>query len=513
NYANRHNSYFVWFRVEDQQLQFYKVVNDTFTLKNTVSNIVTNINQWYDFKITYDRTTGRIAVWRDNVYLGSWTDPSPYSTNGNYISFRTGNAVLNVDELKVYRSRYSQVTVTVGDSSKDIRYQNPNSTTYGAKIKSIVVDANNNLSAIEYHDLNVDWTPPTYNATIQDGIATDVDTITTLNNIAANWLAFTDNNSGIKEYWYSVGTSVGDSNVVNWTNVQLNNNFTTNITLTPGFTYYVNVRAVNHAGIKSNIYTSDGALYLPNGNLPLAQFSSSTTEACSGTPIQFTNQSIASDSVHWIFNGAVPNNSNQPNPTVIYNNAGTYDVTLIAFNSNGSDTLTQSGFINIWQAPVIQIQTNVINSQAPYYVVFNNQSQYVDNSFWDFGDGQTANDFAPYHQYNQDGIYIYTYTATNAHCTSTYSDTILLGVSEITPNPNNCIYVYPNPTQKYLVVESTSLTIDAISVYGIDGKEFIQEKIFNSKNYIYVDNLENGIYFISIKLLNGNAYNYKFVKQ
>jgi hypothetical protein len=30
------NSYFVWFRVEDQQLQFYKVVNDTFSLKNTI---------------------------------------------------------------------------------------------------------------------------------------------------------------------------------------------------------------------------------------------------------------------------------------------------------------------------------------------------------------------------------------------------------------------------------------------------------------------------------------------
>jgi len=339
-----------------------------------------------------------------------------------------------------------------------------------------------------------------------------VDTIITFNNISANWQAFSDPQSDINQYWYSVGTQAGDSNVIAWTNNGSNNYFSVNANLTIGTTYFVNVRAINNAGLVSAVYSSDGAKYLPNGNLPYAQFSCSTSQVCSGENVQFINQSIAADSVHWIFNGATPNSSNQPNPTVIYNNGGTYDVTLIAYNANGSDTLTQSNYITIWQSPIIQIQPNVIGSQAPYYVVFNNQSQYVDNSLWDFGDGQTGTDFAPYHQYVHDGSYIYTYTASNSHCTSTYSDTITLGGSGILQNANDFIVVYPNPAHKYIMLQSPSLVMDKITIYGLDGKECMHQYINDSIAAINIADFENGTYFISIKLLNGKVLYSKFIK-
>jgi hypothetical protein len=69
-------------------------VNDVFTQEKTVTGVTTNANQLYDYKVFYDRITGLIAVYRDDVFLGSWTDPSPYSTGGNYVSFRTGNSHL-----------------------------------------------------------------------------------------------------------------------------------------------------------------------------------------------------------------------------------------------------------------------------------------------------------------------------------------------------------------------------------------------------------------------------------
>ena len=258
NLTNRGNSYFVWFRIDNQNLQFYKVVNDTFSLVNTVSNVITTPGQYYDYKITYDRISGRIAVWRDNVFLGSWTDPAPYSTGGDYISFRTGNCTMNVNELKVFRSRYPTVTVTLNDNTKDIRYQNPNPTTFGAKIKSIVVDANNNLSAIAYHDLNVDWTPPT-DVSVIDGTSNDVDTVYDNTTVSAAWTTSTDPNSGIAEYWYALGSTPGANDIVDWTNNGTNLSVTlTSLNLTLGNMYYFSVKSKNGADLWSNVISSDG---------------------------------------------------------------------------------------------------------------------------------------------------------------------------------------------------------------------------------------------------------------
>ncbi len=259
---NRGNSYFVWFRIDDQSLQFYKVTNDVFTLVNTVSSVVTNTGQYYDFKITYDRISGKIVVWRDNIELGSWTDTAPYSTNGNYISFRTGNCSINVNELKVYRSRYPSVTVTMGDNTKDIRYQNPNPSTFGAEIKSIVVDSNYNLSAIDYHDLNIDWTIPS-SVSINDGTSNDVDTIFAQTTASAIWTTSNDQNSGISEYWYALGTSPGATDIVNWTNNGANTTVTVSgLNLNNGSTYYFSVKSKNGAGLWSNVTSSDGFVVL-----------------------------------------------------------------------------------------------------------------------------------------------------------------------------------------------------------------------------------------------------------
>jgi len=268
NYSNRNNSYFIWFRVDDQSLQFYKVTNDVFALESTISNVVTTPNQWYDFKITYDRITGKITVWRDNIYIGSWTDLTPYSTNGNYVSFRTGNCSLDVDEINVFRSRYPSVTITLGDSTKDIRFQNFNPATPSAKINSVVVDANNNLSTIVTENENIDWTPPSNILLVNDSLLNDIDTLYINTQLSANWQASNDINSDVAEYWYSIGTSQNDSNTVNWTNNLLNLSFTnTGLTLSNGTLYYVNARAINGAGLFSSVTSSDGILILDPNNI------------------------------------------------------------------------------------------------------------------------------------------------------------------------------------------------------------------------------------------------------
>lgn len=254
---NRGNSYFVWFRQEVQTLEFYSVSNDTFTQEKVVP-VEFSENVWMDVKVIYDRTTGETFVYKDNKLIGDWKHNNPILT-GNYISFRSGNSNMSINNLKVYRTRYPSVQVSIGSPSSDIRYQNPDPATISAKVKSIVQDTAQNLSEIHYLDLNVDWTPPTGLIDLFDGSGNDIDTFYTSTEIRGNWNAATDVNSGISHYEMSVGTTPGDTNAVGWINVGNVNSYTlTGINLNGGTMYYVNVRTVNNAELSSNLISSDG---------------------------------------------------------------------------------------------------------------------------------------------------------------------------------------------------------------------------------------------------------------
>jgi N-acetyl-anhydromuramyl-L-alanine amidase AmpD len=257
--SNRNNSYFVWFRLDDQKVQIYKVVNNNFGLPVYDQPLAFTAGQWYDIKIIYDRITGKINVYMNNAKVATWTDSSPYS-NGGYISFRSGNCKFSIDEIKVYRSRSTTANVTIGSGNAyDIRYQNPNPLTNSAKIKSICQDSAGNLSPIFYHDLNVDWTPPSNIAFINDGKTSDISVNCNNDSLSANWGTSADTNSAIAKYWYSVGTSPGATNILNWTSNWGNTTVTSNtLTLTQNTVYYFNVKAEDGAGLMSNVISSNG---------------------------------------------------------------------------------------------------------------------------------------------------------------------------------------------------------------------------------------------------------------
>ena len=172
---------------------------------------------------------------------------------------------MDVAMIQVYHNRTSNEYISLGDSSKEIRYQNPDSAIFSAKIKSVAIDSLNIMSAINYHNLFVDWTTPS-NFDVYDGNSADIDEFYDSTIVEGNWTDAIDNNSYIQSYYYCIATSVGDSDIVDWTNNNLNTQFTkAGLNLNVGTTYYIGVRAINNAGLITNNFYSNGQTLTPTG--------------------------------------------------------------------------------------------------------------------------------------------------------------------------------------------------------------------------------------------------------
>lgn len=122
----------------------------------------------------------------------------------------------------------------------------------------------------------------------------------------------------------------------------------------------------NHVVVKFEAYHKVGNnLYIDNIKIfskcsdvlfvpPSSDFSTSKTEVCEGNKIQFNNKSLlATNGYQWIFEGGVPDTSTLENPKVEYPVSGVYDVTLVAANPLGYDTLILKDYINCIAPPKI----------------------------------------------------------------------------------------------------------------------------------------------------------------
>jgi PKD repeat protein len=89
---------------------------------------------------------------------------------------------------------------------------------------------------------------------------------------------------------------------------------------------------------------------------PVAAFSASTTTVVVGGSVTFTDQSTNNPtSWSWSFEGGTPATSTAQNPTITYNTVGTFDVTLTAANSAGSDAELKTDYITVTSAPADEI--------------------------------------------------------------------------------------------------------------------------------------------------------------
>lgn len=161
----------------------------------------------------------------------------------------------------------------------------------------------------------------------------------------------------------------------------------------------------------------------PGNNCLMPVFSASTTNVSLGSSISFTDASYGDIvSWNWAFEGGTPSSSTAHNPSgIMYNAAGTYDVTLTITDAQGnSETLTKENYIHVIESYNMS-NTTVITCDALFYDsggptgnYSNNQNytmtfypssegakvsvnfssfniQNASNNYW--GGGQTINDY------------------------------------------------------------------------------------------------------------------------
>ncbi len=239
---NRGNSYFVYFRNSTNKAEIYKVVNDVFTMQ-TVVNCTVNTNEQYDYKVTFSPTSGWIRVFVNDVFVCEWQDPTPL-TSGNSISLRTGNCLVEYDNIRVYQSRAGNETISVGPTSAF--YTQSENSSYAGLIRSFVLDTDDLWSTEAYELYNVDWTAPAI-LSVNDGNTADIDT-TYLTTLEGNWLA-EDLHSGVSQTEVAIGTSPNGTDVLNWT--VNSTNVISHVLASPIYDqlYFISVRATNGANL------------------------------------------------------------------------------------------------------------------------------------------------------------------------------------------------------------------------------------------------------------------------
>ncbi len=148
-------------------------------------------------------------------------------------------------------------------------------------------------------------------------------------------------------------------------------------------------------------------------------------EGCPGFEVTFESNSSMASSLEWTFEGGTPESSTEPNPTIMYNTPGVYDVVLVATNDLGDDVLSLENEIVVNGIPTPSFNY----MQDGNNFIFENTSLYANMFTWDFGDGGTSNEVDPMHAYATSGDYTVVLTATGPCGTEVYTETLNIEIS------------------------------------------------------------------------------------
>ncbi len=219
-----------------------------------------------------------------------------------------------------------------------------------------------------------------------------------------------------------------------------------------------------------------------------ANFFSSDTSFCEKQCIDFFDLSTNNPtSWQWFFPGSDSLTSTEQNPSgICYSSYGSFDVTLVACNASGCDTIFLPGFINEFQAPPVPVIT--VNADTLFSSAAFSYQWYDSNGLIP---GATGN----YYVYTGAGNYYVVITDSNGCAAS--SIVIPVGVHELSLQE---IKITPNPSDGVITIHFSGVPFQNafVEVHDGTGRLIKREKLSSLSTTIDLD-MSPGIYFVTVQ--------------
>jgi gliding motility-associated-like protein len=270
-------------------------------------------------------------------------------------------------------------------------------------VKLVVRNANGIAQAVKTDYIRVNPTPqPAFTASATTGCA-------------PNSITFTDNSvapGGTVTSWLWTFGDGGTSTAQNPTYTYA----------TPGY-YDVTLQITSNQGCKASTIRQRYIRIVPG---VVANFNPVPANTCqSPFNVSFTNESSGPGNLTYIWDMGNKASSVSPTPSTVYNDTGTYRVTLITISDYGcSDTLEK----------LIPLKNNTTQFSGPDTACLNVAVNFTNisspapvSSRWEFGDGGVSNSRSPSYTYDSAGVYTVKLINRYGNCTDSVTRNITIG--------------------------------------------------------------------------------------
>ncbi len=253
-----------------------------------------------------------------------------------------------------------------------------------------------------------------------------------------------------------------------------------------------------------NYFQSNGLQQAECGSVLSANFTADVTDICEMDMVQFTDESAGGiTSWIWTFEGGFPATSTLQNPTVTYNDEGTWNVELTVSDGTITNTLLMEDYISVLMAPPVMLMpfSDVCVGWPAFMLTGGTPAGGTYT-----GLGITAGWFNPAAAGLGTHEITYTYEDENG-CDNSAMQSILVdpctGIDELNGEP---FTIYPNPTTGSFEVKMVETGAITISVTNILGEEVYKLESVASGAFtqmIQINNNESGIYFVRVQSADG----------
>lgn len=261
-------------------------------------------------------------------------------------------------------------------------------------------------------------------------------------------------------------------------------------------TYTITLTATNNSG--SNVMTKQSYITVTNIQAPVSSFNATPLSGSTPLTVKFTNTST-NNPTSWLWNFGDNTTSTVKNPSHIYQNAGSYTVTLTVTNNANSNTLTKSNYITVSPKLTSNFSANKTSGNAPTNITFTDLSTGNPVGWlWNFGDNTSSTQQNPIHTYTRKGLFNVSLRVTGSGGINTMTKVKYI---KITTNPPTASFTRtPTSGSKPLTVQFTDISINNPNRWSWNFGDNTTSTLQNP-SHIYS---RTGVY--SVKLIASNAY-------